>query len=114
MDVIGPLQTSSRGRTHILVVVDAFTKWPECFPISEPNGQVVMKILLEDIIARYGCPESILTDGAKYFGKYFDKESFAEFHAAYGVERIVGAPYRHQTQGIAECFNATLYEMVGL
>jgi hypothetical protein len=87
MDIIGPVQPlTEHGNSHVLVIIDTFTKWVECFAIPEP---------------RYGCPESILTDGAKYFGNYFSNYFFAEFGIFILFYNLTGAHYHHQTQGLA-------------
>jgi hypothetical protein len=59
--------TPARGKmTHILVMVDKFTKWIEVKPISKCDGHTAVKFL-KDIILRYGVPHSIITDNGSNF-----------------------------------------------
>ena len=60
--------------THILVIVDKFTKWVEVKPIRKLDGYTAVKFL-KDIILRYGYPHSIITDN----GSNFSKGAFAWF-----------------------------------
>ena len=60
--------------THILVMVDKFTKWVEVKPIRKLDGRTAVKFL-KDIINRYGYPHSIITDN----GTNFAKGAFARF-----------------------------------
>ena len=54
--------------THILVMVDKFTKWVEVKPIRKLDGSTAVKFLT-DIILRYGYPHSIITDNGTNFAK---------------------------------------------
>ena len=60
--------------THILVIVDKFTKWVEVKPIRKLDGSTAVKFL-KDIILKYGYPHSIITDN----GSNFAKGAFARF-----------------------------------
>ena len=60
--------------THILVMVDKFTKWIEVKPIRKCDGETAVTFL-KDIILRYGYPHSIITDN----GTNFAEGAFARF-----------------------------------
>ena len=47
------------GFTHLLVVVDKFTKWIEAKPIKKLNGPTAVTFIA-DITTRYGVPHSII------------------------------------------------------
>jgi hypothetical protein len=74
LDMVGPFKTVPRGLTHLLVVVDKFTKWIEAKPIKKLNGTSTIKFFNE-IIVRYGLPYSIITNN----GTNFTKGVFAHF-----------------------------------
>jgi len=43
------------GRTkYLLVIVDHLTQWVEAYPVARAMAQMVVKILLEHLIPRYG------------------------------------------------------------
>jgi hypothetical protein len=60
--MVGAFKPARGKMTHILVMVDKFTKWIEVKPISKCDGHTALKFL-KDIILRYGVPHSIITMG---------------------------------------------------
>src|SRR4051812_48275676 len=54
--------------THILVMVDKFTKWIEVKPIKKCDGPTAVKFLKE-IILRYGYPHSVIIDNCTNFAE---------------------------------------------
>ena len=59
--MVGPLKKASCGFTHLLVMVDKFTKWIEVKPITNNRSKEAVKFL-PDIIYRFGIPNCIITD----------------------------------------------------
>ena len=53
LDLAGPIKRASGGYTHLLVVVDKFTKWMEARPISTIKSKQVVLFFL-DIVHRFG------------------------------------------------------------
>jgi hypothetical protein len=68
LDMVGPFKTVPRGLTHLIVAVDKFTKWIEAKPIKKLDGSSTIKFFNE-IITRYGVPNSIITDNWTNFMK---------------------------------------------
>ena len=69
--MVGPLKKALGGFTHLLVVVDKFTKWIEAKPITNIRSEEAVKFFL-DIIYRFGVPNCIITDhGTNFTGKKF-------------------------------------------
>ena len=68
LDMVGPFKTARGGLTHLLVVVDKFTKWIEAKPIKKLNGPTAMTFI-SDITIRYSIPHSIITDNGKTLPK---------------------------------------------
>ena len=60
---------SSNGNRYILVVSDLFTKWVEAFAIKETSVEVVhvARILVDEVICRYGVPQSLHSDQGRNF-----------------------------------------------
>jgi hypothetical protein len=54
------LQESSRRITHVLVAIDKFTKWIEYKPIASLTLAKAVEFI-QDIIFRFGIPNSIIT-----------------------------------------------------
>ena len=59
--------TSVEGHGYIIIVVDYFTKWAEAMPTYEKDGKNVPLFLFNHVIARFGDPQSIVTDHISHF-----------------------------------------------
>jgi transposase InsO family protein len=55
------------GYRYLLVLIDTFSGWVEAFPTKRETAQVVAKVLLEEIIPRYGIPETLGSDNSLAF-----------------------------------------------
>ena len=109
---IHPWEWSSRPwqRIHIdfagpfldsifLVIVDAYSKWPEVIAIKSTSVAKTIEVL-RTVFARTGLPNIIVSDN----GPQFTSEEFAHFTAANGIKHITSAPYHPSTNGLAERF----------
>ncbi|KAK1680790.1 hypothetical protein QYE76_041638 [Lolium multiflorum] len=65
LDMVGPFKTARGNMTHILVMVDKFTKWLEVKPIAKCDGHTAVKFP-KDVILRYGYPHSIIDNGTNF------------------------------------------------
>ena len=74
--MVGPFRAARGGMTHLLVAVDKFTKWIEAKPIKKSDGQTVITFF-QDIIYRYGDPQSIITDTGTNSPRAFSSASAA-------------------------------------
>jgi hypothetical protein len=71
LDMVGPLWQAPVGFTHLLVVVNKFSKWIEARPIVNVRSEEVISFFT-DIIYRFGIPNTIITDNSTQFmGKKF-------------------------------------------
>ena len=68
LDMVGPFKPARGNLTHMLVMVDKFTKWIEVKPIKKLDGQTAVKFVKE-IIQRYGYPHSIISDNGTNFAE---------------------------------------------
>src|SRR5688572_31025381 len=60
--MIGPFKKAQGGYTHVLVAIDKFTKWIEFKPIASLTSAKAVEFI-QDIIFRFGIPNSIITVG---------------------------------------------------
>jgi hypothetical protein len=68
LDVIGEINpNSSQLHKYILTTTDYFTRWSEAIPLKTINENQVTLFLESHIITRFGIPESLVFDNAKYF-----------------------------------------------
>jgi hypothetical protein len=61
---------TSGGNKHILVISDYYIKWTECFAMPNMEAKIVAKLLVEEVIVRFGTPYVIHTDQGVQFEKY--------------------------------------------
>ncbi|XP_011859118.1 PREDICTED: uncharacterized protein K02A2.6-like [Vollenhovia emeryi] len=82
-----------------LVVVDAFSNWPEIVRMRCTTANKTVEVL-EEIFARWGPCKTIVSDN----GPQFVSSTFKEFCKRYAIEHITSAPYHPQSNGRAERF----------
>ncbi|XP_070377216.1 uncharacterized protein [Dermacentor albipictus] len=98
VDFAGPFQN-----TMLLVVVDAHSKWPEVFEMRSTTTESTIRCLTE-LFARFGYPETIVSDN----GPQFVSQEFKHFVQAMGARHVLTAPYHPSSNGLAERFIQTL------
>ena len=74
--------TSARGHGDIIVAIDYFTKWAKAMPTYVEDGKTSALFLFNHIIARFGVPQSIITDHGYHFRNQMMEELSAKlcFH----------------------------------
>jgi hypothetical protein len=53
--LLGPFKKTPGGLTHLLVVIDKFTKWIEARPLAKINSKQMVSFI-QDIIFHFGVP----------------------------------------------------------
>jgi hypothetical protein len=76
----GPFKKAQGGYTHVLVAIDKFTKWIEYKPIASLTSAKAVEFI-QDIIFRFGIPNSIITD----LGSNFTSSVFFDFYEQQGI-----------------------------
>ena len=107
-DIMGPLPTSSCGNKYILVVTDLFTKWVEAFPLAKTDSVTLAKVLVNEIVCRYGVPRYLHSDQ----GANLVSEVIKSLCAALGINRTQTTAYHPEGNGQVERFNRTLESML--
>jgi transposase InsO family protein len=108
IDVLGPFTKSPKGNTVILLVIDQFTKWLECFPLPDQSAELVAKTVLDEFFARFGCPLEIHTDQ----GKNFMSNLFSSLCNLLQITKKRTTSYHPQSNGQVERMNRTLLQML--
>ena len=80
-----------------LILIDAHSKWIEAYETASATSTVVMQEL-RTTFARFGLPETIVTDN----GTCFVSSKFEEFLQKNGIRHITSAPYHPASNGLAE------------
>ena len=63
---------SRRGNRYVILAVDSYTKWLECRAIPRKTDNLTAQFLLEDVLARHGCPRVVMSDNGNEFRGAFD------------------------------------------
>jgi hypothetical protein len=61
LDLLGPFEKAPRVLTHLLVMVDKFTKWIEARPLANIGSKQALDFI-QDIIFYFRVPNSINTN----------------------------------------------------
>ena len=109
MDMIGQINPpSSKDHQWVLAVTDYSTKWVEAIPMRSMATKDVINFVKEDIIHRFGIPQTITTDG----GSVFISQEFRKFADDMGFKLIRSSPYYAQANGQAEASNQSLIKLI--
>ncbi|VDM29077.1 unnamed protein product [Toxocara canis] len=84
---------------NFLVVVDAYSKFPEIFRMASTTSLATIRTLRR-LFARYGLPETFVSDSGTQFSSY----DFQQFCISNGICHIFSPPYHPQSNGLAERF----------
>ena len=110
VDIAGPFPVSNKGNKYILVVQDYFTKWVECFSMANMEAGTVAKIVVEEVVTKFGIPNKIHSDQ----GRQFESELFKEMCKLLQIEKTRTTAYHPQSDGMVERFNRTLASMISM
>ncbi len=97
IDLYGPLPKVN-GYKYVLVIVDAFSKWVETFPVKTLSGAEIAKILYSEHICRWGAPKSLLSDR----GTNFLSTIVVEVCKIFKIKKYKTSPWHPQTNATAE------------
>ena len=75
-DIMGPLPLTPRGNRYVLVVTDSFSKWVEIFPVPDQTASTCASIILNEVIARFGCPYDLHSDQGRNFESTIFRDIF--------------------------------------
>ncbi|KAL5503369.1 hypothetical protein EMCRGX_G010306 [Ephydatia muelleri] len=107
-DIMGPLPAAASGCRYILVVTDLFSKWVEAFPLKSTDSLTLARVLVDEIVCRYGVPHYLHSDQ----GANFVSTVIQSLCSKLGIKRTQTTPYHPQGNGQVERFNRTLEAML--
>ncbi|KAI5334297.1 hypothetical protein L3X38_024430 [Prunus dulcis] len=109
MDLIGKIYpASSQQHCFIIVATDYFTKWVEAKPIKTTTSQEIITFIEQQIIQRFGIPESITTDR----GSSFISRDMLDMAEAFKFKLLQSTPYYAQANGQAESSNKVIINII--
>ena len=103
VDLVGPLPPSN-GFTHLLTVIDRFSRWPEAIPLSDTTSATCAQALIFHWIARFGLPLEISSDR----GPQFTSQLWTSISRLLGTQLRHTTAYHPQSNGLVERFHRHL------
>ncbi|KAJ1118830.1 hypothetical protein NDU88_007017 [Pleurodeles waltl] len=92
------------GLRYVLVIVCVFSHWIEAYPTRRTDSLTVAKLLLRELIPRFGFPISLESDT----GRHFENEVIKLLYAALNIEQKLHCSYHPEASGLVEQMNGTL------
>lgn len=96
VDIVGPFHEVN-GLKYLFTIVDRYTRYPDCIPMSDATSTSCAKALLE-WISRFGMCTRVTSDR----GRQFVSELWAELCQILGVEHSTSLSYMPQQNGLVE------------
>ncbi|KAI5317773.1 hypothetical protein L3X38_037480 [Prunus dulcis] len=88
IDLVGPLPRAPAKKEMMIVATDYFTKWIEAEALSYTKEADVERFIWKNVICRFGCPQSLVTDnGSQFIGK-----QITAFFAKYKIKQHLSTP----------------------
>lgn len=92
IDFLGPIDNH-----HYLIIVDAFSKWPEIYKMASTTTEATI-VRIREYCARWGIPRILVSDN----GPQLVSNEFETFLKRNGIKHRTIAPYHPATNGLAE------------
>lgn len=93
VDFLGPFHSQM-----YLIIVDAYSKWVECYIMSSKYGSQAVVSRLCDFMSRVGIPRNLVSDN----GSSFTSEEFNNFCKLNGIKHLYSPAYHPSSNGQAE------------
>jgi IS30 family transposase len=100
------LNQTADGNKYVLTFQDELSKVTLAIPIIQQDAMTVARSFVEEIILKFGIPQSILTDQ----GSNFMSEVFGNVCKLLKIKKIKCTAYHPQTNGALERTRSVLVE----
>ena len=84
-----------QGYKYVLVVVDVFSQWIKAYPTLDNKTATAVKVLMREIVPRFGIPIQLSADNGLHFIEQINKE----FCEQLGIQQQLHCAYRPQAAG---------------
>lgn len=91
-DLLGPYPRSKRGNTHILVVLDKFSKFVFLHPLRKATAKEIVDYLEHQIFYLFGVPETVYSDN----GVQYKSKEFTALVKRFGIKHLTSATHAPQ------------------
>jgi len=108
IDLLGPLQESPEGFTHIVVIIDYFSSFLVTDTVKDTKAETIARCLVNRWFYVYGIPEIVACDEASYFtGQVMEK-----IREIFGFDMKFVRPQNHKSLGRCERIQSTIAAML--
>ena len=98
---------SQHNNQYLLVIQDYMTKWAEAVPIPNQTAACITTELVK-VFSCYGIPDILHSDQ----GRNFESTILPQTLEAFGVTKSCTTAYHPGGDGLVECFNRSLLQML--
>ena len=107
-DYLGLFLVTPRGNRYILLLTDHYSKYVEIISVPNMTAEVCASKILNEYIARWGCPLSIHSDQ----GRTYESQIFKELCRMLEIRKTRTSVRNPKGNGQSERFNPTLLWMI--
>jgi transposase InsO family protein len=104
IDFVQDLTPGRAQNTNIITAIDYATRWVVTRPTRSRSSEEALSFLFEEIISRFGVPQSIITDRALCF----TKGVFQNYLVELGIKHLPTSSYHPRTNGMVERMHRNL------
>jgi len=108
MDILSGLPTADDSSKYILVVVDAFTKWVEAYPLPDQEAATCITAVYNGMFSRFGLPRQLHSDQ----GRNFESQLVTELCNISGIYKTRTTAFHPRSDGLTERANRTILAML--
>ena len=103
---IGPFPIPAKriGARYIITAVEYVTKWAEAEPVDTCSSEIAANFIYENIITRFGCPITLISNQ----GTHFINRTIKTLTDQFQIDHRRSTTYHPQSNGAIEAFNKTL------
>lgn len=106
-DHCGPFPVSKKKNCHILVIIDAFTKFIYIKPVKNVKSSTSIQVFTE-YFSLFGVPRRLISDR----GTSFTSKEFSNFVNERGIKHILNAVASPRANGQVERYNRTIVDAI--
>lgn len=99
---------SINGNKYIITGMEMLTRWPIAKAVKQVTAYYIANFIYEEIVTRYGCPTSIITDN----GKNFTSSVLELYLKCLKVKHSLTTPYNSQSKGMLERWQGPLQKSI--
>ena len=112
VDYFGPLPTTVRGNSYILLFTDRFNRLADMFAVTtaEFTAKGTANILVNRFIPLWGCPSTLLSDN----GPQFCTRLATAVYKLLGIHKLTTSAYHPSGNGGVERVNHTMEQMLAM